>query len=199
VAARTLEGVLEEGQRRGLVGPAPVEDHVRHAQQFAAALGDLPSPALDLGSGGGLPGLVLAAGSSSRWVLLDARRRSGTFLRWAVDELGLADRVEVLVARAEEVGRDDAHRGAYALVTARGFGPPAVVAECAAPLLQVGGLLAVSEPPDAPDRWPAAALAPLGLAPVAGAGPAIRVLRQERSCPEAYPRRSGLPAKRPLF
>ena len=57
-------------------------------------------------------------------------------------------------------------------MTARSFGPPAATAECAAPLLAVGGLLVVSEPPDGPDRWPADALAALGLEPSDSTSPA---------------------------
>lgn len=199
MAAGALERALEEGQRRGLLGPAPVEVHIAHAERFAKAIGPLPGPALDLGSGGGLPGLVLALGSTCPWVLLDARRRSTAFLRWAVAELGLAGRVQVISGRAEELGHDPRHRGAYGLVTARGFGPPGVVAECGAPFLRLGGALLVSEPPKARDRWPRAALAELGLEPAAEPAEGIQVLRSVRQCPAEYPRGVGVPRKRPLF
>ncbi len=113
--------------------------------------------------------------------------------------------------RAERAGRDPGLRGSQALVVARSFGAPAVLAECAAPFLQVGGLLVVSEPPTPgssrgeqvghPDRWPEEELGELGLAP---AGFAHREfgyqrLRQAAPCPERYPRRDGMPTKRPLF
>lgn len=95
---------------------------------------------------------------------------------------------------------------------ARSFGAPGVLAECAAPLLQVGGLLVVSEPPleqvpeersevGHPDRWPVGPLAELGLG-LAGfihAGFGYQRLRQQSPCPERFPRRDGMPAKRPLF
>jgi 16S rRNA (guanine527-N7)-methyltransferase len=76
-----------------------------------------------------------------------------------------------------------------------------VTAECAAPLLAVGGLLVVSEPPDG-RRWPASALEPLGMAVegmVRGAAGTFQRLRQVTPCPDRYPRRVGIPAKRPLF
>ena len=124
-----------------MLGPGPVAPQIAHALAF----GTVASPALDLGSGGGLPGLVLAeADPDSTWVLLDSRSRSVVFLREAVATLGLGDRVEVLEARAEDAGRALSHRGRYHLVVARGFAPPAVTAECAAPLLVAGGRLVVS-------------------------------------------------------
>jgi len=135
-------------------------------------------------------------------VLVEAGERRAAFLARAVAELGLAGRVRVERHRAEELGRDPTHRGRYPLVTARSFGPPAVAAECAAPLLAVGGRLIVSEPPgESSGRWPVAALAGLGLEAEAAvrvrAG--YQVLVQARPCPERFPRRSGVPAKRPLF
>jgi 16S rRNA (guanine527-N7)-methyltransferase len=150
-----------------------------------------------------LPGLVLAVHwAASHWTLLDAGQRRTAFLRTAIDGLGLAGRVEVLTARAETVGREAAQRGAYDLVVARSFGSPAATAECAAPLLQVGGLLVVSEPPEpAPDRWPVGALAELGLAPsgVVAGPPRLQILEQQTACPGRYPRRTGVPGKRPLW
>lgn len=195
-----LTDVLLEAQRRGFMGPGAVEPHVAHAERFAAAVGPIPGPALDLGSGGGLPGLALALGDpGSEWVLLDANARRAEFLVWAVEELGLADRVVVDHRRAELAGRDPARRAAMALVVARSFGPPPVVAECAAPLLMVGGRLVVSEPPETTERWPAEGLAALGLEPDPLDTADFVRFRQAVPCPDRYPRRDGVPAKRPLF
>jgi 16S rRNA (guanine527-N7)-methyltransferase len=107
----------------------------------------------------------------------------------------------VLLGRAEIVGRSE-RRGSFDAVVARSFGPPAVTAECAAPLLRPGGRLVVSEPPDGTEeRWPEDGVAAFGLARGARlpGPPGIQVLTQVEPCPEAYPRRDGLPAKRPLF
>jgi 16S rRNA (guanine527-N7)-methyltransferase len=179
---------------------------------FALALEQVarpPATVVDLGSGGGLPALVLALRwSDSRWRLVEANTRRARFLDGAVRDLGMGERVEVLVDRAEEIARDPARRGGADLVTARGFGPPAVTAECGAPFLTVGGRLVVSEPPDPPSadaaRWPASGLAELGLAPdgavAVGEPPRhFQRLRQVEPCPDRYPRRTGVPAKRPLF
>ena len=159
---------------------------------------------LDLGSGGGVPGLVLAkARPHAEWVLLDASARRTAFLVRAVAALGLAPRVQVVTGRAEELARREDHRASYQLVVARSFAGPAVVAECAAPLLTVGGTLVVSEPPDRQGgaRWPEDGLHPLGLqlAVTTSTPPQFVRLRQVQRCPERFPRRVGIPTKRPLW
>ena len=160
----------------------------------------------DLGSGGGLPGLVVAHALEGATVaLIDSSARRTAFLRRAVARLGLGDRVRVVEDRAEVCGRDEALRGSFDGVMARSFGRPAVVAECAAPLLKSGGWLLVSEPPSGrpPEgsRWPAEPLRQLGLVPdePTREGFEYQVLRQREPCPDRFPRRVGVPAKRPLF
>jgi len=193
----------------GFLGPRPLEDQIEHARGFALAAPRPPAPAelaCDLGSGGGLPGLVLAVDvwPGSRWVLLEGMTKRAELLAWAVEELGVAARVSVLHARAEQVGRPgEPLRGGCALVTARAFGAPPVTAEAAAPLLATGGSLVVSEPPGSEgDRWPQEGLAPLGLV---GAGvvrterAGYMVLRQDTPCPPEYPRSWKRQARHPLF
>lgn len=197
-----LVDALERARRLGVLGPGPIDAHVGHAAGFIGALAALPAGSLviDLGSGGGVPGLLVAeARPDLRIVLLDAMEKRTALLDDAVAAMDIAERVRVMTGRAEVLGRDSGLRGAAMAVTARSFGPPAATAECAAPLLQVGGLLVVSEPPEGPDRWPADELAQLGLAPSGAAVDGMKVLRQVSRCPERYPRRNGVPAKRPLF
>ena len=206
-SARRLVEVLEEARRLGFLGPGPVADHILHARAYAAAgSGDPSRPSLDLGSGGGVPGLVLAAeGGERRWTLVEANQRRCTFLVQAVASLDLGTRVEVVGGRAEQVGRESGHRGRYGTVVARGFGRPAVTAECAAPFLARGGLLLVSEPPEGTaeghERWPAAGLDRMGLVlrTITPGPPRIAVLQQAGACPDRFPRRVGIPAKRPLW
>lgn len=193
--------VLERARRLGVLGPGPVEDHITHAGRFVEALRELPEGSLvvDLGSGAGIPGLVVAdTRPDLHLLLLDSLERRVALLIEGVAELGWEERVSVLLGRAEDVGRDPRWRGRADAVTARSFGPPATTAECAAPLLRVGGRLVVSEPPDGSDRWPAEGVAVLGLVAEAP-GEGVRVLRQSEPCPASFPRRVGLPAKRPLF
>lgn len=203
-----LRRVLERSRDLGFLGPGPVEVHIEHAMAFAGVVSEPPARALDLGAGGGLPGLVLAVEvwPECRWTFLDAQARRTEFLAEAVEELGLGDRVEVMTERAEVAGRDARHRSTYDLVTSRSFGPPAVTAECAAPLLRTGGHLVVSEPPTGSStRWPADGLAETGLVDpqlitAEGSPPThlVVLMRDDRSV-DRYPRRVGIPAKRPLF
>lgn len=203
--AALLQTILEEARELGFLGPGPVEGHVEHAKGFLQAVGtEIPTRVIDLGSGAGLPGLVLAlAWPAVAIALLDSSVRRTLFLARATKELGIASHVVVARARAEEAGRDPAWRSRADLVVARSFGLPAVTAECAAPLLAVGGRLIVSEPPeDGGSRWPAEGLARLGLRPAGRFEQAFcrfQVLRQQEACPEIFPRRVGIPEKRPLF
>lgn len=197
-----MNEVLNRAREEGFLGPRPVEAHIRHAHGFAAGVDAPPALAVDLGSGGGVPGLALAVlWPASRWVLVDASSRRVAHLRWAVDQLDLQDRVVVRHDRAELIGRG-ALRGRCDLVTARSFAGPGITAECAAPLLCVGGVLVVSEPPEETPRWEPAGLTELGLAAPRRyrAEDAWYVaMRLERLASDRYPRRVGIPAKRPLF
>jgi 16S rRNA (guanine527-N7)-methyltransferase len=195
-----LEDVLERARSLGVLGPGRVGAHIEHSAVFLDALADRTGPVLDLGSGAGVPGLVIAwSRPDLEVVLLDAQDRRVALLREAIDALALGSRVRVVHGRAEDRGREPGLRSGFDVVTARAFGPPAVVAECAAAFLAVGGRLVVSEPPGEVDRWPADDLRPLGLRPVAGGTVGVAMLEQFALCPERFPRRNGIPAKRPLF
>ena len=224
--------VLEEARNLGFLGPGPLDAHVDHARGYAQAAltgaepggasstggevrdssGDpsatatlAPGRVLDLGSGGGLPGLVLAEEwPDTEFVLLDAGTRRVAFLRRAVEQCGFDGRVAVFHGRAEATGHLEAFRGRFDVVVARSFGRPAVTAECAAPFLRPGGVLVVSEPPEDPSsetRWSPEGLDRLGLSTswLIRARFGFRVARQLQPCPEEFSRRDGVPAKRPMF
>jgi 16S rRNA (guanine527-N7)-methyltransferase len=189
-----------------MLGPGPVEAHLDHAEAMAAAVdSDFRGRFLDLGSGAGVPGVILLVlWPAATGILLDARRRRCSFLEVSVNELGLSDRASVACGRAEELARRQEFRGAFELVVARGFGSPATTAECAAGFLGAGARLVVSEPPGEPDprRWPAAGLGELGLLGpevrhAEGAG--IAVLTAGGPPGERWPRRVGIPGRRPLW
>lgn len=237
---RALESALEHG----FFGKVPLDVQIDHAQAFGTcaelALKQLlgteprrdldrgllrratmvvPDSFLDLGSGGGLPGLVLAdRWKRSRVVLLEANVRRAKALTEAVGECGWEDRVRVANLRAEMAGRSEL-RGSFDLVVARSFGPPPVTAECSAPFLRVGGMLVVSEPPAEAssgrgplssieflternqERWPKEGLAILGLEVVSVWRDrfGFEVLRQVSPCDGRFPRRHGVPRKRPIY
>ena len=179
---------------------------LQHSLAFAqawhqAAGGGIPANVLDLGSGGGVPGLVLAHLWDCPIVLLDGSVRRAAFLVEQVRLLGLAERVSVEVARAETAAHGPL-RASRALVVARGFAAPSVTAECGGAFLRPGGVLAVSEPPRTePERWSVGGLGALGLrlGPQIERPGRVQVLEWAGPFPERFPRRVGIPAKRPLW
>jgi 16S rRNA (guanine527-N7)-methyltransferase len=203
-----LREVLELARATGFLGPGPVETHLVHAAGFAeaaqAALGREPGNFADLGTGGGVPGLVLATlWAAARGVFVESNQRRADSLRDAVARLGLEDRIEVLEERAEAVGRSPEYRGQFSLATARSFAEPAATAEIAAGLVGIQGVVVVSEPPESEkERWPAVGLHQLGFGPaepVICAHAHFVVIRKTEVTPERFPRRVGIPAKRPLW
>jgi len=202
---RRILAALERPHRLGMIG-GDLADHVAHAtyyaELFAPALGLSDSTssvrAADLGTGGGIPGVVLAALRPDwHWTLIDVRSARADEVRAAVARLGLEDCCEVLAEAAQELGRGAPLRATFDLAVARAFGPPSVLAECAAGLLRVGGALIVSEPPESHEaegddgRWPPAPLEVLGFAEVEQAVVAetrFAVLRKVAETPERFPR-----------
>jgi 16S rRNA (guanine527-N7)-methyltransferase len=147
--------VLGESQRLGFLGDRPVDEVVEHARVFVRALPSGRLDVIDLGSGGGVPGLVIAHDRPDvDVVLLDRRTKRTDFLERAVRRLGWADRVTVVAGDASAFARLHPHR--WDAVVARGFGPPERTVSTALGLLGPGGLVIVSEPPEGVDRWDAA-------------------------------------------
>lgn len=208
-----LRRALESSRAQGFLGPGEVEPQIGHAEALArlveAELGGAPSELLDLGSGGGLPGLVLAC----RWtdatgVLLDAGQRRCAALREFIAGLGLSDRISVLEGRGEALAHETAWRERFPVVVARSFGAPSVTAEIGSGFVRVGGVLVVSEPPDdgrgSEERWPTDHLQVLGFSPArrvrdAAGEASAALLHKERTLDPRFPRRTGIPAKRRLW
>jgi len=204
----SLQEVLEAASAAGFVTSAAAVGGVEHSTGFLRQNAGQPPILLadcdlgiDIGSGGGLPGLILAGLTGGTWVLVERAARKCTFLDWAVGELGLRDRVDVVCGDVVDVARGNL-RGRAALVTARGFGSPPTTAECGAPLLSAGGRLVVSEPPSGTSRWSVEALEQLDLRDEGAwhTGSAhYRALVSGGSCPERFPRRNSRQAADPLF
>lgn len=175
-----------------------------------ALLGFLPPGPLrliDVGSGGGLPGLPLKiARPELRLTLLEANHRKAAFLVQAAAKLGL-EGVEVVAERAEIAGRDPRYREAFDVATARALAPLPVLVELCLPLVAVGGrLLAMKTEGGAEVAAAAAAIRRLGgqLEEVGVAASEARslgrvvVVAKIAPTPAEFPRRPGLPARRPL-
>ena len=168
---------------------------------------------LDVGSGAGFPGMALAI-ARPNWnvTLLDTLQKRTTFLADAAIECGVSN-VTTLWSRAEDAGSvGSEHREAYDLVTARAVAELRVLCELCVPMVRVGGafLAAKNSVNSAREELAAAAaaVAVLGGAPfrteeVRSVGPDGRlrtavVSRKATPTPEKYPRRAGMPNKRPL-
>ena len=203
-----LLAVLAEAQAIGFLGKPALDDHVDNGLGFAAAIRAVGGArVVDLGSGGGVPALVVARALHEVAITcVDRGTRRCEFLDDAVHTLGLADRVVVVEGDAEEVARSVGHAATYDVVTARSFGPPAVTAEAASRFLVTDGTLLVSEPPtaEAGVRWHAPTeLATLGLS-YEGLFDAedVQIAMVKRTAVEVgerYPRRAATVRKRPLF
>jgi 16S rRNA G527 N7-methylase RsmG len=153
-----LLAALAAIQARGAIGEASLEGAIAHAEQFVGAIPDGVRELIDLGSGGGLPGLVIAVRRPDVVVTLVERRATrADLLRRAVVSLDLVDRVSVFAGDVKAVAAE--RPSAADVVTARSFAAPEITARWAGELLKAGGHLIVSEPPnDVPSRWPMAVL-----------------------------------------
>lgn len=164
---------------------------------------------IDVGSGAGFPGLPLKiVRPELELTLLESSRKKAGFLEATVRELGLEG---VLVAgmRAEEAGRDPAHRGSYHWAVARAVAPVGVLGEYCLPFLRVQGVLVAYKGPAAGDELAKArhALAVLGGVvrevlefnlPGVEDRRSLVVIEKTAPTPERFPRRAGAAAKRPL-
>jgi 16S rRNA (guanine527-N7)-methyltransferase len=161
-----------------------LEDSLRGVEVVSAFTG----PIVDVGSGGGAPGVPLAVSLPEREVtLLEANGRKAEFLR----SLGLAN-VRVVHGRAEEQGVD-----AYGVAVAKALAPPPVAAEWCLPLVRPGGA-AVLWVGRSAERERVAAAAEKLCGELVGGPAGFLVLRKVGPTPEGFPRRPGMAKKRPL-
>jgi 16S rRNA (guanine527-N7)-methyltransferase len=162
----------------------------------------------DLGSGAGLPGLVLAAALPGTHVdLIESVERKCVFLREAIGRMGLAN-ASVVCERSEDWAAGEG-REAYDAVTARAVGRLATLAELAAPLLRDGGVLAAwkgagsadeeAEVVRAADRLAMEPTEIRSVRPYPGSRDRhIHLLRKNGPTPNGLPRRPGMAGKRPF-
>ena len=189
---------------------------VRHFLDSLSCLKALPRAELeagarviDVGTGAGFPGLLLKiVCPGMRLTLLEATGKKVTFLEHVVRVLGLRD-VGVIHGRAEELGRDPAHRERYDWALARAVAEMPALAEYLLPLVRVGGAILAQkgEGAAAEVHGADAAILTLGgrvrqLVPVELRGLAetryLVVVDKVAATLEKYPRRPGVPQKRPL-
>lgn len=161
---------------------------------------------VDVGTGAGLPGIAIGIVRPT-WnvTLVEAARRKAAFLRDVASELGL-DRVTVVESRAEEVGRDSDHRERYDIAVARAVARTAVLAEYLLPLVRIGGRMISMKGADPADEVRETAFGEFGGrlenvtaidVPFVDGARHLIVARKSEPTPDQYPRRTGVPAKRP--
>lgn len=200
-----------------ITGPDEIAvQHVIDSLTVLQALPEALAPAgehdvavLDIGSGAGLPGIPIAIVRPAwRVVLAESGGKAADFLRHVVSVLEL-EGASVVQARVEDLGRDPAHRGRYAAVTARAVARMSILVEYAMPLLRRGGRLAALKGADARAEVEAAspALDALGARLVECIPYALPGLDRERhvvviekveATPDAFPRRVGAALRAPL-
>ncbi len=164
---------------------------------------------IDVGSGAGLPGVPLKIlFPFLSLTLLESAGKKVAFLRHLVSRLGLGD-VEVVAGRAEELGHQAGYREAFHVAVSRAVAPLPTLAELCLPFCRLGGILVAQKKFPVAEELAGAARA---IALVGGAWRetkavaveglleerALVIIAKERPTPPQYPRRPGLPAKRPL-
>ncbi|MGH3010831.1 MAG: RsmG family class I SAM-dependent methyltransferase [Gaiellaceae bacterium] len=196
---RWLEALLAEP---GLTAIRDAAEARRVHLDDAAAAARLVErgPAVDVGSGGGSPGIPVAALRPDLEVdLLEAQRRKCAFLESVAADF---PNVRVICSRAEEHGRD-AGRESYGTALAQALAPPAVAVEWCLPLVREGGRVVLLVGEVDTERVAAAAVlvggGPPELVPRAGSEHrSLLVVPKIAPTPERFPRRPGLARKRPL-
>lgn len=208
--------LLQENKRANLTGARDREAiyrrHFAESLALLAALENadlLASPLVDIGAGAGFPGLPMKIARPGLGVtLIEATGKKVRFLEALVAELNIAG-VRIVQGRAEELAREPEFREAYPLAVARTVAPLPVLLELTLPFIKVGGVLAAPKGSSAARemREAANALAELGgeivsaeplALPIDGPQPTLVLVRKVSQTPDRYPRRSGIPNKRPL-
>jgi len=194
--------LLEANRRVSLTGAKDAAALVPHLLDALTLAGDVSESLVDVGSGGGLPGIPLGLATGARLLLVEPTAKKEAFLERALRECGLEG--EVAAERAEIAARDPRFREQFAFATARAVSSAPTVAELTTPFLRIGGkaLLqrAAMEPRERQALEDAAPM--LGAALVEerdlGENHRILVLEKRRPTEQRFPRRNGVPEKRPL-
>ena len=177
-----LRRIFGDAQNIGALGSAPLSEIIDHAASFADALPIGVTSCVDLGSGAGVPGLVIAVlRPEIQITLIDRRAKRTDTLARSVYSLGVQDHVRVVCGDVEELRRHHEYAHSFDAVCSRGFGPPIQTLRWAIDLAKPMGVVVVSEPPPgSPDRWAGVDLKELGVSSPTRLGP-VAVFHVEHS------------------
>ena len=162
---RVLERILREAQRIGALSNAPVAEIIKHAKWFAEAIPHSARTAVDLGSGAGVPGLIVALFCPQISLQLVDRRvgRTDVLVR-AIHALNLTDQVTVKCSEISTMTKDSTLAKHFDVAMSRGLGPPIQTLNLSRDLVKPGGVIIISEPPPGSDsRWDEQQVRALGL------------------------------------
>ncbi len=194
--------VLDANRRLNLTGAKTGAAFAEHILDALTLRDDVAGPLIDVGSGNGVPGIPLALATGATITLLEPIKKRARFLQDALTALALDG--TVLAARAEDAARDPAHRERYRTATARAVASAPTVAELTVPFLAIGGRALLQRGSLEPSERNAVADAALVLGaelteerPLDGSR-RLLVLEKRMSTSPRFPRKNGVPTKRPL-
>jgi len=197
--------LLERNAGTNLTAARTREAVAEHVLDSLALEPYLSEPFVDVGSGGGFPAIPLAIATGFRGTLVESVAKKARFLRETIEALGLP--LDVRDQRAEEAARDPELRERFASATARAVGSIPTVLELTLPFVRAGGLAVLQRGAVGEAERDAASDAALMLGGrfeeellAHGTGDERRVLlvRKVSASAQRFPRRAGVPAKRPL-
>jgi 16S rRNA (guanine527-N7)-methyltransferase len=196
-------GALLLGSAANVTGAKDAAAVAAHLVDSLTLLRYVREPFIDVGTGGGLPGVPVALATGFAGTLLDANAKKTAFLRDAVAALGL-DRIAIVTDRAESAARAPGLRERFASATARAVSAAPTVLELVVPFLALGGVAVLQRGAfDAAERAATtdAALvlgAELTDEILVGGERRILIVTKIRPTGDRFPRRNGVPEKRPL-
>ena len=194
--------LLEANRKVNLTGAKSPEELLPHLMDSLTIAPEIVGRYVDVGSGGGLPAIPLAIVTGVEVTLVESIAKKAAFLRSALAEVGVPG--HVVAERAELAGRNPQLREAFDVATARAVSSAPTVAELLVPFLRVGGKAVLQRGVLEPRERDALTDAALMLGarvmeerPLEGDRRVI-VLLKEHPTGERFPRRPGIPEKRPL-
>jgi 16S rRNA (guanine527-N7)-methyltransferase len=200
--ARFGSGVLETNRRFNVTGAKTAADLAPHIIDSLTVVPFVREPYVDIGSGGGFPALPVAIATGVRVTLIETTVKKANFLRETLEAFGLSG--EVIAERAEVADHDERLRGRFASGTARAVSSAPTVAELLLPLIETGGVAILQRRNDEERERQALEDAALMLGGAIesetelGDGRRIVFVRKTAPTQIRFPRRTGIPEKRPL-